>query len=180
MYPTKSDNFQDDDALMAALRAELRPEPLPESLVARIREDWDQRGQLTISRRYLPLHVLGIAAAACLVITLILPSPTGKLPLESKPSIALSSDEAAAIVSAMSVIAWDDYDEYSLELVGTSISAIKSSLQGETNSDTLPWSSDEDWDLPSSNDGGASRDPLQRGEMSTVLAPTAVPHEDEV
>ncbi len=181
MYPRKPEHFDDgDDAFVRALREALKPEPLPGALAERIRDEWDQRGQLSLHRRYLPLHVLGIAAAACLAITLVLPSQTSPRTIETAERSSLSSDEAAAIVSALGVISWDDYTEYSLEVVGTSIGEIESTLRGETNSGMPPWSSDENWDLPSGNDGGASRGRMPGRGLSAASAPAATPIMHEV
>jgi hypothetical protein len=157
MRPGKPDRQFDDasGALLASLRDVLRPEPLPAALGDRIRAEWESRAA-PVGRLRLPvIHLVGMAAAACLMVALLL--PTARTRQHAAP-VALSSDEAATIVSAFGVLAWEGPVDGSLDVISTSLDEIERELARESESRTLlPWNSDDNWDVPVPNDEGASQ-----------------------
>jgi len=160
MSPAKLKTQFDDanDGLLASLRQALRPEPLPPALADRIRTDWQSRSAPGHRLRLGPLHLLGTAAAAALMIAVLLQAGPGERTSESAGAVVLSLDEAAAIVAAFGTIAWESPADYSLNVVNASLDDIEGALRGETDSATLlPWGSDDDWDIPGATDEGASR-----------------------
>lgn len=159
--PPANPETQFDDAgdeLLSSLRVALRPEPLPAGLVSRIRADWHARSGPLYRLSLGPFHLLGTAAAAAVMIAVLLQPGLADRAPGSADAVALSSDQAAAIVAAFGVIAWDSPTEYSLDLVDTSLEDVERTLQRAAGSGTLlPWNSDDDWDLPAAIDDGASR-----------------------
>ena len=159
MRPVSSENQSEDsnDRLVSSLREALRPEPLPPALADCIRADWRSRSGLAYRLKLTPMHLFATAAAAVLMVAVFLQSGSGGRAPQSAV-VALSADEAAAIVAAFGTIVWDSPAEYSLDLVSASLDDIEGALRRETGSETvLPWGSDDDWDAPTAIDEGASR-----------------------
>lgn len=145
----------DSDEFAADLRGVLRPAPLPNRLVRRIRADWDQRS-VTHAGRWTPtLNFIGLAAAACLTLALL--SPTADDRANSGGDLALSSGDAAKIVAAYGVLSWDGSADYSLNAVDASLDRLQQNLSREANAGGLPWNADDDWDAPPTNDNESSR-----------------------
>jgi hypothetical protein len=146
-----------DDALLASLREALQPERLPPTLAARIRADWHGRSAVGLRPRLGPFHLLGTAAAAALMITMLVQGGLGGRAAPSAP-VVLSSDEAAAIVAAFGTTVWDSLADYSLAVVDASLDDLEGALRRETDDPTLlPWDSDDDWDALPAAEEGASR-----------------------
>ncbi|MBU0618478.1 MAG: hypothetical protein KKI02_12240 [Planctomycetes bacterium] len=159
MFPAKPEAQFDgaNGALLAPLREALRPEPLPPALADWIRTDWQSRSMPVRRLRLRPFHLLGTAAAAALIIAVLLQAGLSGRTSQSV-AVALSPDEAAAIVAAFGTIVWESPTDYSLDVVNASLDDIEGALRGETDSATLlPWGSDDDWDIPAATDEGASR-----------------------
>ncbi len=167
MRPAKPEAQFDDanDELLPALRAALRPEPLPPALVSRIRAAWYGRSAPIRRLSLRPFHLLGTAAAAAVLIAVLLQTGRVDRASESVGAVALSSDETAAIVTAIGTIAWEGSAEYLLDVVDASLDDVERTLQRKANSATLlPWGRDDDWDLPAAIDEGTSRSrTYQRG-----------------
>ena len=160
MHPVRPEGQFDEanDELLVSLRDALRPEPLSPALADRIRTGWESRAVPAGRLRLPAMHMVGLAAAACLLVALLLPPrPITRTRRPAAP-VALSSDEAAAIVSAFGVLAWDTPLDYSLEVIGASLDEVERALGRESESRTLlPWSSEGNWDVPVSTDEGASQ-----------------------
>jgi len=157
MCPGKPDRHFDDanDALLASLREVLRPEPLSPALGDRIRAGWESRAAPAGRLRLPTVRLLGLAAAACLMVALLLQPARTRQPAAP---VALSPDEAAAIVAAWGVLAWEGPVDGSLGVISASLDEIESALGRESERRTLfPWSSDDNWDVPVPNDEGASQ-----------------------
>lgn len=157
MRPDKPDTHFDDanDALLTSLRDALRPESLRPALANRIRADWERRATPAGRLRLPALHIVGLAAAACLIVALLLPTTRTRQPAAR---VALSSDEAAAIVAAFGVLAWEGPMDGSLDVISASLEEIERTLGQDSDSKTsLPWSSENNWDVPASTDEEASQ-----------------------
>jgi hypothetical protein len=157
MHPGKPDRHFDDanDALLASLRDVLRPEPLPAALADRIRAGWESRAAPAGRLRLPAIRLVELAAAACLMVALLLPPARTR---QAAGPVALSPDEAGAIVAAWGVLAWEGPVDGSLDVISASLDEIESALGRESERRTLlPWSSDDNWDVPVSTDEGASQ-----------------------
>jgi len=160
MHPVRPEGQFDEanDELLASLREALRPEPLTTVLADRIRADWRSRSAPARRLRLGPIRAIGLAAAACLMVALLLPPRPAARTRQAAAPVALSSDEAAAIVSVFGVQAWDGPLDYSLDVIGASLDEIERALRRESESRTLlPWSSADNWDVPVATDEGASQ-----------------------
>ncbi len=155
-----------DDDLWASLRAALRPERLPPTLSERVRADLDRR--CAPAGRYgLPaVHALWLAAAACLVVAVFLPPRLARQPSDAVSSLSLTSDEAAEIVAAYVALSWDSPVDYTLDTVDASLDSIERALRREAGSTTLlPWSNDDDWDVPAATDKDQSQSRAPGGAL---------------
>ena len=157
MRPDKADTHFDDanDALLTSLRDALRPEPLRPAFANRIRADWERRAMPAGRLRLPAFHIVGLAAAACLMVALLLPSTRTRQPVAP---VALSSDEAAAIVAAYGVLAWEGPMDGSLDVIGASLDEIERALgPGSESRNLLPWGNEDNWDIPPAAEDGASQ-----------------------
>lgn len=146
-----------DDELLESLRTALRPGPLPPALVTRVRADWERRSTVIRRLRVPPMHLVGLVAAACLMVALLLPPRPAVQTAERTALVALSTDEAAAIVTAFGILTWDGPVDYSLDVVDASLDNIERTLRREADSETmLPWDSNDDWDVPLTIDENSS------------------------
>jgi len=157
-------DLESPDNVLASLRAALRPEPLPPALSGRIRADLDRRCG-PARRSGLPVvHMLWLAAAACLVAAVLLPPRTAPRAAELAALPSLTSGEAAEIVAAYAVLAWDSPVDYTLEAVDASLDSVERALRREPGSTTLlPWGPDDDWDVPLTTDDGSSQSGARHG-----------------
>jgi hypothetical protein len=157
MRPGKPDGHFDsaNEPLLASLRDALRPEPLSPALRDRIRAGWESH-VVPAGRLRLPaIRLIGLAAAACVMVALLLPTARTRPPAAP---VALSSDEAAAIVAVFGVLAWEGPVDGSLDVISASLDEMERALtQDSESSALLPWSSDDNWDVPVPNDEGASQ-----------------------
>jgi hypothetical protein len=169
MRPENSEARLDDpnDGLVSALRKALQPEPLPATLADRIRADWHSRSAAGRRLRLGPWQMVGAAAAAAVLLAVLLQGDlAGRT---SQPAaVALSPDEAAAIVTAFGTLVWESPTDYSLDVVNASLVDIAGALRRETDSATLlPWGSDDDWDVaPAVEDDTPHSRMLPRGLVS--------------
>lgn len=134
--------------LLAAVSTALQPEPLSATVEARIHA---RLNQVTVSAPRATLRLLRpictAAAAACLLIALLIPRGGYE---QTPVTIALSGEEASAILSAYAALQWSGSVEYSIDQLNTQIDDIKQVVQRETDADSvLPWDAEDDWDVPS-------------------------------
>ena len=131
--------------LVSQLQDALGPGPLPESLRARI------NAKLVRSRRHRWLRVAfpGALAAAVLLGVLFVPN-RDKAPI-TEP---ITPAEAALLIEVSAVLEWDGPAEYSLPAIGERVQGL---AQVEDDAGLrLPWSKDENWDVPTRANGGSS------------------------
>jgi hypothetical protein len=142
-----------DDDLLASLRVALRPEPLPATLSERIRADLDRRCVAARRSGLRAVHVVWAAVAACLAVAVLLPPRTAPRAPDSFAPVSLTSDEAAEVVAAYAMLSWDSPADYTLDALDTSLDRLERALRREAGSMTLlPWSNDDDWDVPAATD----------------------------
>jgi hypothetical protein len=149
-------------ALVGSLSSALVPEAFPNGLARKVRDELDGRTQPPIRLWLRPLRLVGVAAAAALLVATLIPSEP-----DSRPVAVVQSDaDAAAIAVAIGLLEWGDPLAYSIDQVSASLDSIERSMKRETGTDSvLPWGPEDDWDTPaaaqapSSPAQGRSRDP---------------------
>ncbi len=146
--------------ISGALREALHPEPLSEQAAQTLRRRLaTQSSQRWLSRPHLH-RLVGTAVAAGLVAALLVPwwwhrsaSPAPKS--SASGEIALSSEDAATILAAFTCVGWEGTTEASVSLLADQVSGVARAVQREAGVETyLPWSRENDWDLPA-DEGGA-------------------------
>jgi predicted anti-sigma-YlaC factor YlaD len=139
--------------LLNALQVALAPEPLPEALRRRIEQEM-ARGRRRRSRLML-LGGAGAVAAACVLGALLVPTRTMQAPYPSEmpaTTVTMTPDDAAAIAAAVGVLTWDSPVDYSLSGLTERVQDTARQVGREHGANTyLPWSADDDWDMPSSS-----------------------------
>lgn len=147
-----------DDELSAALRIALRPEPLPASLVDRIRMDLDRRSGAVRRRRLPKTHLIGLAAAACLMVAVMLPAENDHRAARQAAPLRFSPEEAAEIVAAYGLLTWDCPVDYTLSTVDGALADLERTLRGEADGYRMvPWGREDDWDVPTAVEEAPSR-----------------------
>jgi hypothetical protein len=147
-----------DDELLAALRVALQPEPLPASLVDRIQMDFDQRTGTGRPRGLPKIHLIGLAAAACLLVAVMLPPENDHRAARQLAPLTFSSEEAAEIVAAYGLLSWDCPVDYTLSALDTTLDDLERTLRGDASGDRmLPWGREDDWDVPPATEEAPSR-----------------------
>lgn len=151
------DALADSSALAVSLRAALEPEPLPDRLLARIQARLDagpirERPAWTVS-----LRVAYTVAAAGLLAAVIVPwalrPAAPRTAGTATTGISLSEDDTSAIAAAIGVLRWDS-TEYRVEALQKKVDGVAQTLeQGAKARTMLPWSRDDDWDVPAADAG---------------------------
>jgi hypothetical protein len=155
-----------DDDLLASLRAALRPERLPPTLSERVRADLDRRCAPARHPGLPPIRVIWLAAAACLLVAVLLPPRLTPQPSDTFAPVSLTSDEAAEVVAAYVALSWESPLDYTLDTVDASLDSLERALRREAGSTTLvPWSNDDDWDVPAATDENQSQSQAPDGVM---------------
>jgi len=171
--------FVDDAEIMPALPdppptgldEALAPQALPETLVRRIRADWDRRERP--ARHVWRLGwTVPLAAAAVVAIVVVLPGPMfERAAPRSEHAITLSPEEAAEIVAAFDTLRWDSTFDETLESVSAAVASIDRDLRRQ-HPGAGASRGDDDWDVPPPESKPRSR--LDRDVICTVFdVPTA-------
>jgi hypothetical protein len=152
-----------DDKLLVALRAALRPEALPPTLRQRVLADLHGRSGAGRRPGLRTLSLVGLAAAACVLVAVMVPSSGPQSP---DSAVALSSGEAAEIVAAYGVLTWDSPVDYTLDMLQGSLHEIQQTLRRDSGSSSLlPSDRGDDWDVPPPTEKGASQSVAEQGAL---------------
>ncbi len=155
--------FDQTADLVGTVRELVEPEPLTAETTQRIRAAFDPRVTHRATYRLWSLRLAGMAVAACLLFALAWPgtsTDTARVTASTNGGIALSADDAAVIVAAYSQFAWEGPTEYSVELLEEQVDDVTQQVQRRAKAESyLPWDSDDDWDLPASNETDTSAAP---------------------
>lgn len=175
--------------LLAELQSVLQPEPLPSGLSERIWqriESAAHSGGASKMRRptvrwgavaaavvlavapaaawwFARVHLGGRAPTLIAKTTDAQPAPAiadGIATSDAAAKFALSDDESAAVVEALTYVAWDapvDEGVSKIPLTSASIASKSTSTQSQASGTVLPWTSDDDWDRPLAAERGAPR-----------------------
>jgi hypothetical protein len=110
--------------------------------------------------------VIWLAAAACLLVAVLLPPRRAPQASDTFTPVSLTPGEAAEIVAAYAVLSWDSPIDYTLDTVDASLDGIDRALRREAGSTTLlPWSDDNDWDVPAATDESQSQSRASDGAL---------------
>ncbi|MFQ5807525.1 MAG: hypothetical protein ACE5I3_13850 [Phycisphaerae bacterium] len=147
-----------DDELLAALRVALRPGPLPSALSHGILSTLKRRGAPARCFGLPAARVIWLAAAACVMVAVLFPPHPVPQASDVAAPYFVTSDEAAEIVAAYAILSWDSPIDYTFDAVDASLGNIDRTLRREPGSiSLLPWSRDDEWDVPLATDGSTSR-----------------------
>ena len=150
--PACHDSAAASRELVRSLQAALKPEPLPDELVARIRAQLDSKSAPARTSWTVPLRMAGMVAVAAVLAALIVPwgvrSSSPPTTGGGATGVSLSEDDASTIVAAVALLRWDS-PEYSVEALEEKIADIAQTVERDTGAKTLlPWGRDDDWDVP--------------------------------
>jgi hypothetical protein len=133
--------------LVAQLHDALRPQPVALDV---LRTRIHARLAYSRRRRWLRVAFPGALAAAVLLGVLFVPN-RAKAPV-TEP---ITPTEAAFLVEVSALLEWDGPAEYALPAIGERVESL---AQVENDAGLkLPWSQDENWDVPAQAKGGSSR-----------------------
>lgn len=151
MNPIEPDKrLENEEEMLNALRSALRPEPLSGALIDRIRRDWDLRSRGARRLRLSRAAWLGLAAAAGLTVTLLIPT-TRPMAEQTVLATKLTETDAAAIVQALAVMEWEGAVEYTIDLADASLSALLGTVSSDASRNgEYSWFAGDDWDAPPS------------------------------
>lgn len=140
--------------LLGELSAALRPAPLSARSLDGIRAKLDLLSTITpprrAGRRPALLRPLWSAAAAAMLLLAWLAADQPGSP-ESDGAAVLSADESAAVAEALAVLYVDDSSDVQLEYASERLDSLRQQLGA--NDRMLPWTADDDWDLPRPTSG---------------------------
>ena len=145
------EQLEETTELLTTLRSALSPDPFPAHVEARIHAALDE---LPVARRTWrwPLHVIGSAAAACLLAALLLPwrgGPVSDNGLPSGSRFDLTEADAAAIVAAHWDMGSDTLADYSVGVLEQHLETTARRLERDPTAESvLPWGPEDDWDMP--------------------------------
>lgn len=174
-----AERLRDALRLLPLMQEALRPMPLPAAVVARVThlvaasETAPRRGGRLFGWRG-PL-----AAAAALALFVVWrvgvnDAPPGAAPVDTAAPAALSQGDAAELAAAFGTVHWSDMSELALSAVSNAVSSIEQTLDRATDSATLlPWSADDDWDLPEAP-AGSLQTPAECAGSRIAASPDAV------
>ena len=147
----------ENNELIAALRRALAPRPLGADVSSQVLARLMPVRPVGRSRAW--MQWAGALAAACLLAAWL---PTWQSPVAETPSerhgasaMSLSREDTAEIIAAMRVLNWENPAERSLEGLVRKAEQAAARMERAKSADTLlPWSAEEDWDIPAT--AGAS------------------------
>ncbi len=151
--------LEEQRGLLGALEAALTPEPVAEDVITRIQQR--AHGEVRRQSAWSPLLRPSIAAAAALAAVIAWPQ------IWERP--AVTPDET------FETVPWDGDVTYAADEVETRIETMEGILQRAEGSDSyLPWSADDDWDMPLAEGELPDADTARSLERRTVRANGAV------
>lgn len=141
------ENEPHDAELIGALRDALRPAPLPAALRDRVAARFSMSS--AASSRSRVFHIgrwVATAVAACVAFEMFLPTPSSS-DLTQPPQ--LTSDDAAAIVSALGLTHWESRsNKAAVSALEDSVLELNAELRGEHSSESASFHLEGDWDMP--------------------------------
>lgn len=152
--------LQETRGLLGELGSVLRPEPLSERTVRLIAIEVDNLSiqvRRQDARRSTRLRPLWSAAAAAVLLFAwkagLAPLQQSTVPQSSEPTAiaALTDEESAAVAEAFAILYVDGSSEVQLEYASERLDSLRKRISG--NDRTLPWTADDDWDLPRPTSG---------------------------
>ena len=105
--------------------------------------------------RLTPLHAIGFAVAAGLILAMLLPlNETWTRDL----SIELTADDERELIAAYAVLQWNTPLDFAIERVSETIDDVYGSIERDSNAaSVLPWGPDDEWDAPTGQESPSSR-----------------------
>jgi anti-sigma factor RsiW len=155
--PEAQAEFAEMQALVRELQDAMGPDPLPEAVVQRIdaRLGRGPRGRTRVLWR--PIRLAALAAAAVLALAVVQHLVRSPASPEAPLAVALSPADAAEIVAVYGLLSWQGHVDYSIEQVSSEVKNIEQRMEREPGVETgLPWSREDDWDVPSVSQGNGS------------------------
>ncbi len=140
---------------VAILATALKPEPLCADLQSAILSPIVRTTGVARPARLTPLHGIGFAAAAGLILALMLPVNDG---WTRAAPLRLSADDERELVAAYAVLQWDTPVDFAIERVSEIIDEVYGSIEHDSNAASiLPWGPDDEWDAPVGQESPSSR-----------------------
>lgn len=143
-----------DRQLLGDVGAALRPEPLSNELATRIAERLAAQTGVTRGRWFSARPLVGAAAvAACLLIVFLVSRGTQPAPSreDSRARLGLTKGDETAITEAYALLLWESA-EYSVDSLAERVEqAVQAVGRAPGGNAVLPWSADDDWDVPEAN-----------------------------
>lgn len=137
-----------DRQLLGDFGAALQPEPLSDELAARIAERLAAQTGVMRGRWFSALPVVGAAAAACLLIAFLVSRGTQPSMEDSRVRLGLTQSDETAIAEAYALLLWESAD-FSVDSLAERVEqAVQAVGRAPGRNAVLPWSADDDWDVP--------------------------------
>ncbi len=148
--------LQETRETVAMLADALKPEPLSVDLQSILLRPVTFPARAVVRQaRPAPLHAVGFAAAAGLILAMMLPingTWTRAAPMW------LSADDERELVAAYAMLQWNTPVDFAIERVSEIIDDVYGSIERDSNvASVMPWGPDDEWDAPAGQKSPSSR-----------------------
>ena len=147
--------LQETRETVAILADALKAEPLSADLQSAILGPIVRSALVAGPARFAPLHAVGFAAAAGLILALMLPFNNSGT---RDAAMRFSADDERELVAAYATLQWNTPVDFAIERVSEAIDDVYGSLERDSDAaSVLPWGPDDEWDAPTGQESPSSR-----------------------